>query len=755
MNFEAIKSGFLSYLEEKIGEKDQNITQNAIQNSEISIFLYSNEFKDYLVEEIGADVSIFSKSINDIMSMEIVDGKLVETDEEQGPSDTFEKEQTDEDNDDINNSNYFKDALNDILSNEMVINTLDVDKSGGLDDKEINSFLTGVASADENGEITFDNLAKSVQSIQEGNYIQPNTEGETTLVESGDNILNRLLDKVYNNKTAIKALDIDGDGKLNDEERAKFEEYIKGYDGNSDELTEADIKRAFDDIMDGKFSYDNDLTKIAEEIDKETEEELEERTQETQGTTPTGGTSGTSSGGSISSGGTAGSRNSFSSSNTNEPKTIENMTLEELESEKQTREADVKQAQEDVNAVHSGENEAVKNAKTEYEDAKEAYDEAVENDENISDETKEKRETNLQQIEEKEGEIDNLNIQINDQENLISEQESIIDADKSNISALKSALSALPSESEYSDDPDKQAEISNKKAEINAALEEAEAKLTEDEEKLKELNNDLKTFEDNLETAEGELEELEAERSEIEEEILENCSPETKAALEAFNTAKDNVDKVKSEELEKAQSALTDAQSALEEVNTKINEKKAEQTEKEYSVSEFDFDFELTLSDRQANELELFKQNWEENKERYQEVEDATGMPAELVAAIHWRESSGNFDTYLHNGQKLGQTTTLVPAGIYFEDWTEAAIDAVKNYGSDLSSIDPNDIQTYYDYAEHYNGMGYANKGLPSPYVWAGTSNYEKGKYVADGQFDPNYVDQQLGVAVMLQALLS
>ena len=51
--------------------------------------------------------------------------------------------------------------------------------------------------------------------------------------------------------------------------------------------------------------------------------------------------------------------------------------------------------------------------------------------------------------------------------------------------------------------------------------------------------------------------------------------------------------------------------------------------------------------------------------------------------------------------------------------------------------------------------MGYANKGIPSPYVWAGTSNYSSGKYIADGVFDSSYVDQQLGVAVMLQALLS
>ncbi len=51
---------------------------------------------------------------------------------------------------------------------------------------------------------------------------------------------------------------------------------------------------------------------------------------------------------------------------------------------------------------------------------------------------------------------------------------------------------------------------------------------------------------------------------------------------------------------------------------------------------------------------------------------------------------------------------------------------------------------------EMYNGPGYAKRGLPSPYIWAGTNQYAKGKYIADGHFDPNAVDHQLGCAGLI-----
>ncbi len=65
------------------------------------------------------------------------------------------------------------------------------------------------------------------------------------------------------------------------------------------------------------------------------------------------------------------------------------------------------------------------------------------------------------------------------------------------------------------------------------------------------------------------------------------------------------------------------------------------------------------------------------------------------------------------------------------------------------------DVNTYYDFAEHYNGLGYRNKGLASPYVWSGTTTYKGGKYVADGQFSASAFDKQLGVAVMLKSAVS
>lgn len=55
---------------------------------------------------------------------------------------------------------------------------------------------------------------------------------------------------------------------------------------------------------------------------------------------------------------------------------------------------------------------------------------------------------------------------------------------------------------------------------------------------------------------------------------------------------------------------------------------------------------------------------------------------------------------------------------------------------------------------ERYNGLGYAKKGRPSPYIWAGSDQYKKGKYVADGVYDPNAVDAQLGNAIVLSEMM-
>ena len=140
------------------------------------------------------------------------------------------------------------------------------------------------------------------------------------------------------------------------------------------------------------------------------------------------------------------------------------------------------------------------------------------------------------------------------------------------------------------------------------------------------------------------------------------------------------------------------------------------------------------------------------NKERYQGVERDTGVPWMMIAAIHQRESDCDFDTYLGNGEPLDEVTTLVPAGRGpFDSWEEGAIDALTYDG--LTEVSDWRLEKMLFYCEKYNGTGYHNKGIPSPYLWSLTTIQEPGKYVADGVWDPNYWDTQPGCCGVLYAI--
>lgn len=145
------------------------------------------------------------------------------------------------------------------------------------------------------------------------------------------------------------------------------------------------------------------------------------------------------------------------------------------------------------------------------------------------------------------------------------------------------------------------------------------------------------------------------------------------------------------------------------------------------------------------------------NRSRYEAVAKVTGVPWDVIGVIHYREASGNFAGVLHNGEKIigtGKKTKLVPKGRGpFTSWEEAAVDALMTAPPYAAKNTDWSIAGTLDILERYNGLGYRKKGLPSPYLWAGTDQYVKGKYVADGKYDPNHVDKQLGVAPILMKL--
>jgi lysozyme family protein len=171
-------------------------------------------------------------------------------------------------------------------------------------------------------------------------------------------------------------------------------------------------------------------------------------------------------------------------------------------------------------------------------------------------------------------------------------------------------------------------------------------------------------------------------------------------------------------------------------------------------------DVKEKLSKSQEADVAAFKKNWDANHGRYETVANETGVPAPLVAALHWRESTGNFGTYLHQGDPLGAPARHVPRDIPVfgkDEWEKAAAHAIKQkkacadaLGLDKDSRDRGKMAAY---AERYNGIGYDMHNTSSPYVYSGTDAYSAGKYTSDGHYDPSYVDQQTGVIPLIDSI--
>lgn len=144
------------------------------------------------------------------------------------------------------------------------------------------------------------------------------------------------------------------------------------------------------------------------------------------------------------------------------------------------------------------------------------------------------------------------------------------------------------------------------------------------------------------------------------------------------------------------------------------------------------------------------------NKARYDRVSAQTNVPWYVIAVIHELESGCDFYAHLHNGDPLSARTVQVPKGRPVAGkppftWEESAIDALAYDGA--IEIKYWDIVSMLKFLEAYNGLGYRNKGIYSPYLWSCTNHYTKGKYVADGVWNSEAVSQQVGCAALLKGL--
>jgi lysozyme family protein len=151
------------------------------------------------------------------------------------------------------------------------------------------------------------------------------------------------------------------------------------------------------------------------------------------------------------------------------------------------------------------------------------------------------------------------------------------------------------------------------------------------------------------------------------------------------------------------------------------------------------------------SDLNRYIDKIKENQTVYKTISNKTGIPWYVIAVMH--------------GDPLIARTTRVPAGRPAHgappfSWEDSAIDALEYDGA--LGVKFWNLPTLFWFLEGFNGWGYrVGKGrdttppFRSAYIYSGTKFYEKGKYTADGRFDPDAISVQVGCMAQLKELES
>ena len=531
MNISSLIQGFSSYLESlnEVSPKEYNTN-----SSSISIFMYSSEFKTYLSEELEiSDSSIFSKSINDILSMDVVNGKLVEI------------------NDD--NTDSF------------------ISSSEGNEDSAEQQITDG----QENETIQMpEDIVLPQENIQSEDAASDTTNMNAEDIETTNESLTELLNNLFQDQTVISALDANESGDLDKDEIANFLNDINKFDGDSNNLSLNDILAGIEQIKEKVES------EKAENIDEETpnvEETNEQESIPTNTTTPSS-SSNNFSNGSI---GNSGSTSSSVGTETIQEKSLDNMTREELNTELTTAEGELTEKQDILSSILNGSEE---NIQAMTEDMENMYDAYLSELKTVDEDMAMQVDSLKVNIDDQEKLIDSKDQEIANQENIVAESENAYNNAVSNTQQLKASLSALQSTDTSNMDDSKIAELNSKIAELQSKITESEQAEAEAEQTLNDAKDRLNTLNTERESYKTELDNLNQQMTELEANIVE-AYPQVQESLNAYKETKQLRDSYKAEATSAIKSEINTAQNYVNEVNTAINNLNNEETSKEYSVS--------------------------------------------------------------------------------------------------------------------------------------------------------------------------
>lgn len=141
----------------------------------------------------------------------------------------------------------------------------------------------------------------------------------------------------------------------------------------------------------------------------------------------------------------------------------------------------------------------------------------------------------------------------------------------------------------------------------------------------------------------------------------------------------------------------------------------------------------------------------------YQQISQLTKVPWFIIAVIHEREASQNFNDSIAQGDPWNAVSTHDPKGIGpFKSFVDAAVFSLTRcapYAAKWTDWSAGGALTL---LELYNGTGYENyHNEASPYDWGATNIEQEGKYIADGKWSATVWDTQLGCAAMLKGMMA
>ena len=154
-------------------------------------------------------------------------------------------------------------------------------------------------------------------------------------------------------------------------------------------------------------------------------------------------------------------------------------------------------------------------------------------------------------------------------------------------------------------------------------------------------------------------------------------------------------------------------------------------------------------------------------KARYQEIEKTTGVPWFVIAIIHEREASQNFNCQLGQGDPLNEPSRHIPKGMgpyrnhpddppLQDAFYRCAVDVLQNSSPYAARWKDWSVGGTLTLWVTFNGIGYeAYHNEPSPYDWGATNIEQRGKYSGDGEFAANMWDTQVGCAAMLKGMMA